>query len=88
MPTLKYFRKYVSKTKGNMINRASLINVLLGIDSKWSYALRALLIHSDERVINKAYLIQKIDYLLTKPNDIGHILDFRNFKIYKLLKKS
>ncbi len=86
MTTLAYFRKYVMTNETENMNRGRLINVLLGIKSKWSYALRALLITSDVKTITKTYFLQKVDLIAKFPDNIDQILDFWNYKIYTLLK--
>lgn len=83
---LKEFRKYVKDAENGFLNRAKLIDILTPICQDWSYILRSLLFCSNVQVISNWYLIQKIDFMLKKPNEMDGFMDYWRKQIWIVLK--
>ncbi len=85
---LKNFEEFLLKSEYKL-NRGDVIQQLLGIKKKkWAIAMIALIIGENNKIITKAYIMEKLSYLKKEDEkDLISFLAWPRNKIYHNLKK-
>ena len=76
------FRMYLEKQKTDFLNRCKLINEIMTTNKPWSYIIRALLFCSNNRVIAKSYILQKVNFMLRHPDNLEEFLDYARMTVF------
>ena len=84
--TLEEFMEYLTNLKTNCLRRSKLFDALVPNRQEWASALKAFLIVTELRNVDKSYLLEKAQYLKDglKPEDF---MDYWRYGVFTVLNK-
>ena len=86
MEKIQEFFDQLTLTKGYDISRGKVLDLLAGINQKWSFVIRALILgKTDDKDINIVYLQTKVNFCRNHPENPEGFLDYHRTMIFKAL---
>ncbi|KKK71255.1 hypothetical protein LCGC14_2915780 [marine sediment metagenome] len=84
---IKQFINFFRTEKSSFITRGSVLDVISVYNDDWVLMIKALLITNNVKYIQTSYLLEKVSYIYSHPNNPEAFLDYKGLAIYKALKR-